>query len=223
VLVLSALVPAVAALGPGLIVRGKVTSIKLPWDLVDGLPVVEHAIPARFGLFVSLPLAIVIASWLRPGGRARWALAILAVVTILPQVGDTSWKTTISDPAFFSEGQYKSRLQSADRVITIPAMGANERYQARTHMAFKMAAGYLGTRFPDGYTRYPIWDTLLSGRMIPDYARQLRRFVDAKGVTAVVVDKRYQGPWRKLFGSLGVRPEDTGGVLYYRLAPPLRD
>jgi len=45
----------------------------------------------------------------------------------------------------------------------------------------------------------------------------LRRFIAAKDVTAILVDKSYAGPWRKLFGTLGVRPLDTGGVLFYRL------
>ena len=220
VLLLCALIPAVASLGPGLILRGKLTDVTLPWDLVNDLPLIQHALPVRFALFVILPLAIVVAMWLTTGGRARWALAILVVLTFLPAVGDTFWKTSVSDPAFFSEGRYRDRLRSADRVITIPAMGANERYQAKTKMAFKIAGGYLGTNFPEGYTRFPTWQTLLNGQLTPDYARQLRRFVDAKGVTAIVVDKRYGGPWRQLFGSLGVRPEDTGGVLYYRLSEP---
>ncbi len=34
----------------------------------------------------------------------------------------------------------------------------------------------------------------------------------------IVVDKRaFPAPWLTLFGSLGVRPVDTGGVLVYRL------
>jgi hypothetical protein len=218
--VLSALVPAVASLGRSLIFRGELTSIKLPWELLEDLPLLGHALPVRFALFVILPLALVVAMWLATGGRARWVLGILVVLSIVPLVGHTVWRTDVSDPAFFAEDQYRAHLRPEDRVITIPSMGANARYQAKTDMAFKLAGGYLGTNFPEGYTRFPTWDTLLTGRLTPDYASQLRRFVRAKGVTAIVVDKRFTGPWRKLFGSLGVRPLDTGGVLFYRLSAP---
>ena len=101
-------------------------------------------------------------------------------------------------------------------MLTIPTLGANERWQALGGFRFTLAGGYAGA-YPRSYTRYPTWSTLLSGTLTPDYAAQLRRFVAAKEVTAVVVDKRYPGPWRRLFGALGVRPLDTGGVLLYRL------
>jgi hypothetical protein len=60
---------------------------------------------------------------------------------------------------------------------------------------------------------------LLTGHTNPNSAAQLRDFVRAKGVTAVVVDETVPGPWRTLFGTLGVRPVSTGGVLVYRLRP----
>ena len=104
-------------------------------------------------------------------------------------------------------------------MLTIPAWGPNERWQADTGFRFKLAAGYAGNPFPLSYSRYPTWNTLLTGRLTPDYRAQLRRFVLAKGVTAIVVDKTVSGPWRTLFGTLGVRPVDTGGVLFYRLRP----
>ena len=47
----------------------------------------------------------------------------------------------------------------------------------------------------------------------------LRRFIRAKGVTAIVVEGT-EGRRRELFRSLGVRPEETGGVLLYRLGRP---
>ena len=83
--------------------------------------------------------------------------------------------------------------------------------------AFSLADGYAGNPFPPSYSRYPIWTTLTGGELIPDYAAQLRRFVDAKGVTAIVVDEKTPGPWTTLFKALGVRPLSTGGVLLYRI------
>jgi hypothetical protein len=218
--VLFLLVPAIASLGRGLRVRGELTDIWLPWDLVADLPVLKHALSVRFALFVTLAAAVIVSMWLSPGGAARWVPALLVVASILPAVGNSVWRTDIRDPAFFATGEHRDYLESDDHVITIPVLGPNERWQAKAKLGFKLAGGYLGTRFPDGYTRYPTWHTLLTGRLTRDYALELRRFVRAKGVTAIVVDKGYEGPWTKLFGTLGVRPVDTGGVLFYRLPPP---
>jgi hypothetical protein len=213
-------VPAIAMLGEKLIVRGTLTEIPMPWAVLGRLPVLEHAIAVRFALFVVLTCALIVALWLVPGGLARWALAALVVASFLPDVGNPAWQTSISDPAFFSTGQYRSHLDEADNVLTVPVWGPNERWQAATEFDFKLSAGYLGNPFPPSYSRYPSWDTFLTGRLTADYAAQLRRFVRDKEVTAVVVDKRSPGPWKRLFATLGVRPVDTGGVLFYRLRAP---
>ena len=212
-------VPAIAMLGEKLIVRGRLTDIPLPWAVLGDLPVLEHAIPVRFALFVALAAAVIVALWLTAGGVARWALTVLVIASFLPNVGDPSWETNINDPAFFETGQYRNHLQPADHVLTVPVWGPNERWQADTEFAFKLAAGYLSNPFPPSYSRYPIWDAFLTAELPRDYAGELRRFVRDKEVTAVVVDKRHSGPWRKLFGTLGERPLDIGGVLVYRLGP----
>jgi hypothetical protein len=220
VLIICLLIPAVASLGKTLIFRGHAPGVWLPWDLVDDLPVLRYALPVRFSMFVALAAALIGALWLTRGGWLRWALVALVVVSLAPDVNDDDWHTSIADPAFFETGEHRRYLKSEDRVITVPTLGANERWHAKADLGFKLAGGYLGTRFPSAYTRYPTWTTLASGRLTPDYAAQLRRFVRDKGVTAIVVDKRADGPWRKLFDSLGTRPLDTGGVLLYRLHPP---
>jgi hypothetical protein len=212
-------VPAIAMLGEKLIVRGRLTDIPLPWAVLGDLPVLEHAIPVRFALFVALAAAVIVALWLSAGGVARWALTVLVIASFLPNVGDASWETNINDPAFFETGQYRDHLQPAEHVLTVPVWGPNERWQADTEFAFKLAAGYLSNPFPPSYSRYPIWDAFLTAELPRDYPGELRRFVHDKEVTAVVVDKRHPGPWRKLFGTLGERPLDIGGVLFYRLSP----
>jgi hypothetical protein len=219
------LVTAILSLGGHLHVRGHLTSIPGPWLLLAKLPVLRYAIAIRFAVFVVLPVALIVALWLSrepPRGRrggARWALAALAVVFIVPDVGSASWNTSVQDPAFFATGAYRSYLRSSDNVLTIPAWGPNERWQANTGFRFNLSDGYAGNPFPPAFTRYPAWKMFLTGNLTPDYAAQLRRYVAAKRVTAIVVDETAPGPWRKLFGSLGVRPVSTGGVLFYRLRP----
>lgn len=214
----------IASLGDELALRGRGladpfegTGIPLPWALFSGLPVLSHATPGRFAMFVTLAAALIASLWLTRGGWLRWALAALVIVAILPDFNNKAWNTPISDPQFIASGSYRDQLDRQDRVLTIPAWGPNERWQANADFDFRLAGGYLGNPFPPSYTRFSIWSTLVSGRLQPGYARELRRFVDAKGVTAIVVDKRYPGPWRRLFDTLGVEPVDTGGVLLYRL------
>jgi hypothetical protein len=220
---LALLLAAICSLGSHLVVRAHKTLIPGPWLLATKLPVLRYAIPVRLALFVALPAALIVAMWLSREpirGRCgvwRWALAALAVAFIAPDVGNSSWDTKIQDPAFFAGGTYRAYLKPTDRVLTIPAWGPNERWQADTGFRFQLADGYAGNPFPASYTRYPTWNTLLTGDLTPGYASQLRRFVAAKGVTAIVVDETVPGPWTKLFGTLGVRPVSTGGVLVYRL------
>ncbi len=206
----------VASLGRLLHVNGQ-PSVALPWHLLAQLPVLRYAIPIRFALFAILPAALVLAIWLADrGGPVRWGLALLTIASFAPNLGNVAWQTKLTEPAFFARGTYRRYLTPADRVVTIPTLGANERWQALSGFRFALASGYAGA-YPPSYARFPTWGTLLTGALTPDYAAQLRRFVAAKGVTAVVVDKRYPGPWRRLFATLGTPPLDTGGVLLYRI------
>jgi hypothetical protein len=223
---LCALVAAVASLGSTLVVRGHKTSIWLPWRLFAHLPILRYVIPVRFGVAVILPVAVLVAvslSGREPEvGRGRQvlrgALAAAAVATIVPAVGSSEWNTAIADPPFFTQGIYRTYLTRGDHVLTVPAWGPNERWVADAGFPFALSAGYLGNPLPSSFTRYRIWNTLLTGRLEPGYALQLKRFVAAKHVTAVVVQDGLPGPWRTLFSTLGVRPLNTGGVLIYRLA-----
>lgn len=223
------LVAAVASLGDHLLIRGHKTSVWLPWRALEHLPVLRYLIPVRFALFVFLPAALILAMWLgerrrvtagiRWTGPARWGLVALVVIAIVPSAGNAAWDTPIADPPFFQHGAYRDYLNAGDHVLTVPALGPNERWLADTGIPFSLTAGYLGQAFPAGYNRFATWNTLLTGRLTPGYAAALRRFLAAKQVTAIVVDKTVPGPWNTLFGTLGVRPVDTGGVLLYRLKP----
>jgi hypothetical protein len=221
----SLLIALILALGATLFVHGHKTSIDSPWWLLKHLPVLRYAVPVRFAVFYVLPAALMVALLLsrwslrQPAGRAAWGLAAVAIAFIVPNVGSSSFDTRIADPPFFASGAYKAYLHPSDNVLTIPAWGPNERWQANTGFRFNLSDGYAGNPFPPSFTRYPAWNMFLTGKLTPDYAAQLRRYVVDKRVTAVVVDQSVVGPWTKLFGSLGVRPVSTGGVLVYRLRP----
>ena len=217
--VLVALVAAaVASLGRRLVFAGDDTGIPLPWALFSDLPGLEYALPVRFTAFTFLAAGVAAALWLSWGGRGRWALALAAIVFVLPNAGNQLWRSPAEDPPLIADGGYESLLSEDDRVLTVPAWGPNTRWQANSDFDFELAGGYLGA-FPESYQRYPTWRTLLTGRLGPGYAAELRRFVRDKGVTAILVQAGDPQPWRRLFGTLGVRPRAAGGMLVYRLRP----
>jgi hypothetical protein len=139
---------------------------------------------------------------------------------MLPWVGGDYWKTELATPGFFTSGASARLLDEDDHVLVIPIIGDSMRWQAQADFPFELAGGGVGA-FPESYTDYPIFSTLISGGEPPvDYELELRRFVEAKGVTAVVVDKTSLTPEReRLLDGLGAEPLDTGGVLFYRLEP----
>ena len=224
VVVWSVVVAWIASLGGRLLITGTNTKIPLPLLPLLHLPVLRSTIPVRFALYYTLPAAVIVAMWLTArGGIRRWALFAAVVAFMAPNFGNAAWNTKIYDPPFIATGMYSTYLRASDRVLTVPPWGANERWQAETKFAFTLATGYAGV-MPHSYVKFRIWRSLFNAQFGPNPGPQLRRFVAAKGVTAVVVDEQYVGLgflhyWTTLFGTLGVRPLDVGGVLLYRLAP----
>ncbi len=238
------LLAGIASLGGwGLDVRGHDVAIWMPWRLFWNLPVVHYAIPSRFGVFVVLPAALIVAMCLRDAGAptlrgsrprelAGWGLALLAVASILPDIGNHAWNTTLYKPAFFQNGAYRAYLHSGDHVMTIPVWGPSQRWIADAGFPFALTAGSGGQGLSPAYTRYSFWTALLNwtadaeahyptSPLPADSATQLRRFVRAMHVTAIVVEQRFPGPWPSLLATLGVQPVDTGGIVLYRLGRPL--
>ena len=206
---------ALASLGPRLHIAG-VATVPLPWAAVSHLPLLRYALPARFPGFMFLCVALALAMWLaRRPGLTRWALALASLALLLPHLGAGLWKTPAGAPSFFADGVYKGQLTRDDRVLVVPNYGGAERWQAETGMAFGLAGGYLGEAPADYASIGAVAGSTV--RYDATSVAALRRLVTENGVTAVIVDKRYPGPWRRLFGTLGVLPKDTGGVLLYRL------
>jgi len=223
--VIAFLLAALAALGSALHVGGTKTAVPLPWGAFAELPFLRYAIPLRFSAFAFLAGAVIVGLWLswRPSA-ARWAVALLVLVSLAPALGRDFWHVRISDPAFFAGDLHERLVDADDRVLTIPTSGRNMRWQARADFSFRMAAGYVG-QDPRSYTRFPIWHKLVAASASPQAARaaatwraELIRFVEAKGVTVILADAATPEPLRRLFGSL-VRPAEIGGVLLYRLDP----
>jgi hypothetical protein len=248
-LILSMGVLLLATLGPRLHIGGTPT-MALPWDLIQRLPLIGVALPARFMAYVFLEAAVIVAIWLSAGGvgaRARWALAALGVVCLLPNLSSASWRSTVTTPAFFETGLYRRYLAPGENVLVIPygSTGDGMLWQAQSGMYFRMAGGYVGPHIPTPFMKWPIVYTLYVGSLLPDYAGQLRAFLAAHHVTAIIVaapqvdgpaqvivsrdpendgrmiqiPQRTAGGYERLFTTLGSAPLEVGGVTLYRVPP----
>lgn len=217
-----------ASLGPRLHVAG-VATITLPWSLALELPLINHAATGRFMMYATVIVAAIAAVWLARGSshRAlRWTLAALAIASLLPNVWywplRTSWFSKTDTPAFFSKGMYRQHIRPGENVLVLPyaERGNSALWQAQTGMYYRTAGGYVGIAAPE-FLRWPAVYTFYAGGLMPNHGPQLRAFLDAHDVRAVVVKDGAEGPWAELFGTLAVEPLRAGGVTFYRV--PGRD
>jgi hypothetical protein len=209
-------------LGSHLKVDGHET-VALPWRWLGQLPLVREVSPVRLALYIYLIASVIVSLWLaeRPGGAlglAKWLVALLCVLTIVPNLRQGLWGGARSNPTFFTNGDYKRYVPRNATVLALPWSwrGNSELWQAETGMWFRLAGGYLGKLVPDDYLREPIVPALLAGRTSAAPA-ELLSFLRTRNVSLVIIDSAHPGRWPAVLASLGVRPVPVDGVLFYRL------
>src|SRR6266540_1404180 len=213
-----------ASLGPSLLVAGT-ERIPMPWAVTAKLPVVRMALPARFMLYAWLVVGVLAAVWLAaPSRRAfarwgKWALAVLCLLALLPNLTLPLWDARTDTPVFFSTDLHRRFLEPGRNTLVIPfaSNGFSMLWQAEADMSFPMTGGYIACAIPRDYRHWAIVASFLSKRRVPRYDIQLQAFLGHFDVANVVVDPRAEGPWRRVFGKIPVRPAEVGGVLYYRV------
>jgi hypothetical protein len=211
-----------ASLGPRLHIAGSDT-IVMPWKLALSIPLVKYALPARFLMFAWLAAAVMAAWWLASErARWRWLLATVAVVALLPNTSGPFWHTTLQNPPFFADGLYRRVLPPGTNTLVVPygSNGDSMLWQAETGFAFRMPGGNVGVRPPPEFGQWPITDALYSGQIQPGSKQQLRRFIAAKDVGAIVVVDGTPGPWGQLFSTVDGSPQHLGGVTVYQVPRP---
>ena len=209
-------------LGAHLHIAGYPT-VPLPWELIDRLPLLFEVIPVRLGIYVFLIIAVMLALWLaqphsRRIGAAKWAVAVLAVLMLVPNVGSGLWRSRPEMVRFFATAEYRRVLRSGDTVLALPwgPNGYSMLWQAETEMRFRMAGGYLGALVPADYRREPILPAFSDPRIAPTPA-DLQAFLVRHDVDAAVVDAANPQQWPRALGALGLRPVSLGGVLFYKI------
>jgi hypothetical protein len=206
---LLALLCAWLSLGPVLHVGGvRVPGVPMPWALVQRLPLMENALPARLILQASLALAVLVAAAVenavRGGGRARalWILGVVAALeALLPGLPFPA--TPAPRVAFFEPGGAAARIPEGSVALVTPMTEASTAmyFQAHSGMRFRMPEGHL--YIPGPYNGSP--PSALGGQLafletgtprLDQSPRIRRRLLDDlerwRVRTVVVTPSRYQ-------------------------------
>lgn len=228
----------VVSLGPVLQIGSESTGVPMPWAPFSGLPLLEHALPGRFTLFMWLAIAAIVAlmvDWLR-GMRIRSAvpgLVALAAALAVAAPAPLGWSTTavpvfferwdrqgIPDDAIVLMAPYFTNGAGADPMLWAAVAGNN----------LRMYEAYAYVPLPDGRPSYGPPSTQLSNIMveIQDHGTSLvaRGAVRAQvgqdlataGITHVIVGPTtYSSEMIAFFTDLfGRQPQLVDGVVLWR-------
>lgn len=190
VVLLSGVATALLALGPNIRVEGNRIGGGI-WNVVVHLPAIGEALPIRFTMYTVLFAGLVCALWLAQASRfsvARWVLAALAVVALIPNPSLRLWASTVPESSFFDTQTYRSYLSPGDTALVFPygPAGWSMLWQARTGFRFRMIGGWTGSLMIPSECRW-FWDyRALAGVRPPGGAAEFRRFVLSHHVNAVI-------------------------------------
>lgn len=208
------------ALGTRLHIAGYET-MPVPLGWLHHVPLLSRTLPSRYGVYLYLIAAVILALWLaerrsRTAARWKWALAAVAVLTLLPNLGGGFWKSQPSNPTFFASDAYRQVIHRGEVVLVLPwgQQGYSMLWQAETGFWFRMAGGYVGALLPPDYVADParpgIADAAasLSGAQLHDFLRR-------RHVGAVVVDSGSAGAWPDKLAAAGLHGRPIAGVDFY--------
>jgi hypothetical protein len=147
----AALVMALLSLGPEIFIDGHETGIPGPFRLLQGLPLVNGALPMRFALAAVPLIAVILVYLVRPTGQSIKAvrigvpvLVLASLAPLLPKPLPTVERPPI--PKFYSEGYWTSCAPEGGVIVPVPLATppAPEpmRYAVATRVAFSMPEGF---------------------------------------------------------------------------------
>jgi hypothetical protein len=220
-LILSFAIIALFSLGPKLHIEGNPRG-RLPWVIAGKLPLINLALPGRFGMYLFLVAALILATYLSRQGNPLWFRVLLgvgALAFIFPNLAFTLSQTTgVETPLFFQTQEFKRYISKGDIVLILPndATSLALLWQAQANFYFRMVTGfYIG---PAEYPRWPITSSFVTGGKIADFSAQLDAFLKAHQVKAIIVESGRPGPWPGMLSEAGMTPVATGGVLFYKVS-----
>jgi len=212
---------AILTLGPTLHVAGHTFPVPLPWSLLARVPVFNQALPVRLSMYAFLVLALIVSLWLATAeAKPAFKIAFVAIMVIFnaPNLSAAFWVRPARTPAFFRDNLYRKYLRKGETVVILPYadQGDGALWQAQTQMYFDMAEGDLSS-WPDYFLKWPIVESFRIRSYVPDASGQLKVFLAAHDVKAVIVADGDLAQWQSLLSTLGVISVRAGGVSLYRL------
>jgi hypothetical protein len=166
--VVMAVVAWLLSLGPRLVVDGHTTSIRLPYDVLAHLPVLDSLLAGRFTFAMDLACGFILAVGLDAlwvdltagrGMTTQWAAAVIGVMAVVALVPTaprwpypSEWVSSTT-PAFFT-GPGVQRIPAGSVALTYPypVYPYNQAmlWQGVSAMRFKILGGYVLVPGPDG-------------------------------------------------------------------------
>ncbi len=211
------------AIGPTIYYAGRpVGELPLGWILSQ--PLMRTVLLVRVFVYVWLALAVLTALLVaRLPAAAGIALATALALTLVPSLDRSSWTTSLTVPAFFDNGLWRSAVRENDKVLIVPPgfAGNSMFWQARTGFAFRMTGGYVSAIPPDQLWRYPTYRSMFTREPVLEPARELRRLLVERAVDDVVVVDGQDPRWEALMGAVATGRQ-IGGVTVWRVPRWLR-
>jgi hypothetical protein len=153
-------VSAVLSLGGTLWVRGQQTTLTLPYRLLHDVPLVEGALPSRFGILTAMFAAALLALSLdalvvpvrsRARTIAAFGVVVLVAATLLPRPLPVEPVSEI--PRYFTTAARK--LPDGTRAFVVPVATPQRteplRWQTAAHYSYSTPSGYFIAPAADGH------------------------------------------------------------------------
>ena len=212
---------ALFALGPVLHVNG-LERFGLPGSILTDVPLLEHATPQRFSAYLWLPVGVVAAIWLAGARDAwvwtRWAVVVVAAITLVPLVDSPPRGREVPIPRFFTDGTFADHLDEGEIVYAIPTVKGDEMvWQSTADFRFRLAQGYIGP-IPEQYLGQGISKGLALFHPSPytPPTKVLERYVDLHDVAVFISSDRATPEFEDLLRDAGWRPEPVEDVVIWR-------
>jgi hypothetical protein len=186
----------------------------MPWTVAQHAPLLEHALPVRFSVYSALSVALISARWLaiRRLAWPRWGLVLVGLACLVPRI-TPEWHPGVHVPRFFAGGTYRRYVERGETIVLLPVT-QSMLWQAQTRMYFSMATGRLGVE-PSGFEGWHVAKRFRYVSIGPRMIGDVRVFLAAHHVGAIVVSDSQAATWRRALAPLGVRPVHVDGVDVY--------
>lgn len=224
-LLVSLLVMLVLSLGPSLHVAGMATNLWLPWRMALHLPLIHQALPSRFTMYVALAAALAVALWLsaaRGGWErvARFALAVLACLSLVPNPAMVRWTPLPLEP-FFQPRNVVASLGNDVNVIMLPYghTGPSMIWQWQSGMLFTQSGGYVGWT-PESESAWPVLYNLYTGTGGPSFENDISGYCVSHHVSAILVGPGTPGALAAAVDALQWQQTSDHGVRIVRVPDP---